>query len=46
MSNINCTEFKELLEQAVESRQSLDTSVLREHVAMCPECRCARSTRF
>jgi len=41
MSNINCTEFKGLLEQAVESRQSLDTSVLREHVAMCSECRCA-----
>lgn len=41
MSNINCTEFKELLERAVESRQSLDSSVLRGHAALCSECRCA-----
>jgi hypothetical protein len=39
MPTISCTEFSRRLAEAVESRQSVDSITLREHAAMCPECR-------
>jgi hypothetical protein len=41
MSNINCTEFGNLIEQAVESRTAVDSAVLRAHAADCAGCRAA-----
>jgi hypothetical protein len=41
MPNINCTEFNELLAQAIESRRSADMAVLREHALACAGCQAA-----
>jgi hypothetical protein len=41
MPNINCTEFNELLAQAIESRRPADAAVLREHALACASCQAA-----
>jgi hypothetical protein len=39
MSNINCTEFSRLLGETVESRLPVDRPELRDHAAVCTDCR-------
>lgn len=35
---MNCVEFRQQLENAIDERQSLDNQELTAHVAACPEC--------
>jgi hypothetical protein len=39
MSTISCTEFQQLLDDAIESRADVAGSALSEHADSCPECR-------